>query len=130
MSQMGKSLSCHFLIVIFHIYLKYSNLYFFNHLISPICFFPDEQDILIAGDFNLDPSAEHFQWLSNAGFTNVLPPSYYTNISTKNMEGSQCYDNLWLSQKLHGIHTGKILSNCDLLWGSREQVASEKRLIL
>ena len=23
------------------------------------------------------------------------------------MQGSQCYDNLWLSQKLHGIHTGK-----------------------
>ncbi|XP_038068061.1 endonuclease/exonuclease/phosphatase family domain-containing protein 1-like [Patiria miniata] len=68
---------------------------------------PDENDILIVGDFNSAPSAPDFKALTTAGFSYAIAEDRFTNISTKNPEGSHCYDNAWFSKSLHKIHTGE-----------------------
>ena len=49
-----------------------------------------------------------FDAMRKGGLDNLIPGSTFTNISTKNMEGSKNYDNIWISKhaKLHHF-TGK-----------------------
>ncbi|KAL9975251.1 hypothetical protein ACROYT_G012390 [Oculina patagonica] len=64
---------------------------------------PGEKDMMILGDFNLGPDEEEFNAMQKGGLENLIPGSTFTNISTKNMEGSKNYDNIWISKhaKLH-----------------------------
>ncbi|XP_022080279.1 endonuclease/exonuclease/phosphatase family domain-containing protein 1-like isoform X2 [Acanthaster planci] len=68
---------------------------------------PDENDILIVGDFNSAPSAPDFKALRKASFSHAIADDHFTNISIKNPEGSHCCDNVWFSRSLDKIHTGK-----------------------
>lgn len=59
---------------------------------------PKEKDIIILGDFNLEPNKLEFDVLRQNNFTAVVPETTPTNISTKNLAGSRCFDNMWLSK--------------------------------
>ncbi|KAK3726776.1 hypothetical protein QZH41_010429 [Actinostola sp. cb2023] len=58
---------------------------------------PGEKDMLIVGDFNLEPDEDEFNSFREAGLSNLIPSKLHTNISTSNMDGSKCYDNIWIS---------------------------------
>jgi len=58
---------------------------------------PEEKDLLVLGDFNLEPDENYFDVLRDKMFEPVVPATTPTNISTNNMKGSRCYDNIWLS---------------------------------
>ncbi|XP_048577072.1 endonuclease/exonuclease/phosphatase family domain-containing protein 1 [Nematostella vectensis] len=59
---------------------------------------PDEKDMVVLGDFNLEPDEEDFDCFREAHLSNLIPHSSYTNISTSNPDGSKCYDNIWISR--------------------------------
>ena len=61
------------------------------------------------GDFNSGPSAPIFKTMTAVGYSNAIADDIFTNISTKNPEGSQCYDNAWFSKSIRAIHTGELL---------------------
>ena len=65
----------------------------------------NEKDIIIVGDFNLEPNEKQFDVLRGEGFTHVVSETVPTNISTKNMKGSRCYDNIWLSESSCSMYT-------------------------
>uniref|UniRef100_H2YKC6 Endonuclease/exonuclease/phosphatase domain-containing protein n=1 Tax=Ciona savignyi TaxID=51511 RepID=H2YKC6_CIOSA len=68
---------------------------------------PEEKDVFILGDFNLDPDAEDFDVLRKRKYRSLVPASVPTNISRKNMKGSRCYDNIWVSQSAAALYTSK-----------------------
>uniref|UniRef100_H2YKC7 Endonuclease/exonuclease/phosphatase domain-containing protein n=1 Tax=Ciona savignyi TaxID=51511 RepID=H2YKC7_CIOSA len=65
------------------------------------------EDVFILGDFNLDPDAEDFDVLRKRKYRSLVPASVPTNISRKNMKGSRCYDNIWVSQSAAALYTSK-----------------------
>jgi len=67
----------------------------------------NENDVIIVGDFNLEPDEKEFDVLRNAGFSHVVPETVPTNISTKNMKGSRCYDNIWLSKSASLLYSNQ-----------------------
>ena len=50
-------------------------------------------DSLFSACFPVD-----FNALINQGYVHILPGNVPTNISVTNLEGSSCYDNIWVSQ--------------------------------
>ena len=49
-----------------------------------------------------------FHSLSEKGFHHVIPHDVYTNISVKNLSGSEQYDNIWLASWTHRtMYTGQ-----------------------
>nr|XP_058944279.1 endonuclease/exonuclease/phosphatase family domain-containing protein 1-like [Pocillopora verrucosa] len=71
---------------------------------------PGEKDMMVLGDFNLGPDLdmEEFDAMREGGLANLISASTFTNISTKNMEGSKNYDNIWISKHAKSNHfTGK-----------------------
>ena len=66
---------------------------------------PVEKDVMIVGDFNLEPNQKEFDVLRGAGFVPVVPETVPTNISTKNMKGTRGYDNLWISESAAFLYT-------------------------
>ena len=40
-----------------------------------------------------------FKELRDIGQSNVIPGDMYTNISSRNVKGSKCYDNIWLGKQ-------------------------------
>lgn len=66
--------------------------------------------MMVLGDFNLGPDLdmEEFDAMREGGLANLISASTFTNISTKNMEGSKNYDNIWISKHAKSNHfTGK-----------------------
>ncbi|XP_028400937.1 endonuclease/exonuclease/phosphatase family domain-containing protein 1-like [Dendronephthya gigantea] len=59
---------------------------------------PGEDDIMVAGDFNLTPTDESFDDFRDAKFVNAIQDGTHTNISPTNLEGSMTYDNIWIKQ--------------------------------
>ncbi|KAK1173448.1 endonuclease/exonuclease/phosphatase family domain-containing protein 1-like isoform X1 [Acipenser oxyrinchus oxyrinchus] len=65
-----------------------------------------EKDLIILGDFSLPPDSSEFDVLRKEKFSPLVPTSTFTNISTKNPQGSKSLDNIWVSRSLKKAHTG------------------------
>nr|CAB3241128.1 endonuclease/exonuclease/phosphatase family domain-containing protein 1-like [Phallusia mammillata] len=61
---------------------------------------PEEKDVIIVGDFNLEPDKTEFEVLRQNNFSAIVPETTPTNISTKNVKGSRSYDNMWINQSV------------------------------
>ncbi|XP_041102668.1 endonuclease/exonuclease/phosphatase family domain-containing protein 1-like [Polyodon spathula] len=64
------------------------------------CFIP------LLGDFSQPPDSSEFDMLRKEKFSPLVPTSTFTNISTKNPQGSKSLDNIWISRSLKKAHTG------------------------
>ncbi|XP_029104393.1 endonuclease/exonuclease/phosphatase family domain-containing protein 1 [Scleropages formosus] len=65
-----------------------------------------EKDLLVLGDFGLPPDSGELDLLRKEKLSPLVPPSQFTNISTRSPQGSRCLDNIWVSRSLKKIHTG------------------------
>ncbi|XP_056340550.1 endonuclease/exonuclease/phosphatase family domain-containing protein 1 isoform X2 [Oenanthe melanoleuca] len=65
-----------------------------------------EKDVIILGDFNQAPDSSDHDILKKEKFHHLVPSSTFTNISTKNPQGSKSLDNIWISRSLKKIFTG------------------------
>ncbi|XP_072365834.1 endonuclease/exonuclease/phosphatase family domain-containing protein 1 [Scyliorhinus torazame] len=65
-----------------------------------------EKDIVILGDFNLSPEMTGFDILRKEKFLHCVPANTFTNISTKNPQGSKSTDNIWISRSLKKTYSG------------------------
>ncbi|KAM3822119.1 endonuclease/exonuclease/phosphatase family domain-containing protein 1 isoform 2-T4 [Vipera latastei] len=65
-----------------------------------------EKDVIILGDFSQPPDSSDHDLLRKEKFHHLVPASTFTNISTKNPQGSKSLDNIWISRGLKKIFTG------------------------
>ncbi|KAL7976844.1 hypothetical protein Chor_008793 [Crotalus horridus] len=65
-----------------------------------------EKDVIILGDFSQPPDNSDHDLLRKEKFHHLVPASTFTNISTKNPQGSKSLDNIWISRGLKKIFTG------------------------
>ncbi|XP_055510974.1 endonuclease/exonuclease/phosphatase family domain-containing protein 1 [Leucoraja erinacea] len=65
-----------------------------------------EKDVVILGDFSLSPDANDFDYLRKEKFLHCVPANTFTNISTKNPQGSKSTDNIWISRTLKKTYSG------------------------
>ncbi|XP_063160112.1 endonuclease/exonuclease/phosphatase family domain-containing protein 1 [Candoia aspera] len=65
-----------------------------------------EKDVIILGDFSQPPDTSDHDLLRKERFHHLVPASTFTNISTKNPQGSKSLDNIWISRGLKKIFTG------------------------
>ncbi|XP_030300506.1 endonuclease/exonuclease/phosphatase family domain-containing protein 1 [Calypte anna] len=65
-----------------------------------------ERDVIILGDFNQAPDSSDHDILRKEKFHHLVPSSTFTNISTKNPQGSKSLDNIWISRSLKKVFTG------------------------
>ncbi|ETE62471.1 Endonuclease/exonuclease/phosphatase family domain-containing protein 1, partial [Ophiophagus hannah] len=65
-----------------------------------------EKDVVILGDFSQPPDSSDYDLLRKEKFHHLVPASTFTNISTKNPQGSKSLDNIWISRGLKKIFTG------------------------
>ncbi|XP_042716284.1 endonuclease/exonuclease/phosphatase family domain-containing protein 1 isoform X2 [Chrysemys picta bellii] len=65
-----------------------------------------EKDVIILGDFNQAPDSSDLDLLRKEKFHHLVPANTFTNISTKNPQGSKSLDNIWISRSLKKIFTG------------------------
>ncbi|XP_074646167.1 endonuclease/exonuclease/phosphatase family domain-containing protein 1-like [Tubulanus polymorphus] len=68
---------------------------------------PGEEDVLILGDFNLNPDTTDFDIFRRHDYINLVPDGFYTNISKKNKKGNRTYDNIWINKQTEKVFTGK-----------------------
>lgn len=65
------------------------------------------KDVLVLGGFGMPPDSAEFDTLKKEKLLALLPPSVYTNISTKSPQGSSALDNIWASRTMKKIYTGE-----------------------
>ncbi|XP_058035577.1 endonuclease/exonuclease/phosphatase family domain-containing protein 1 isoform X1 [Ahaetulla prasina] len=65
-----------------------------------------EKDVIILGDFSQPPDSSDHDLLRKEKFHHLVPATTFTNISTKNPQGSKSLDNIWISRGLKKIFTG------------------------
>ncbi|XP_044275067.1 endonuclease/exonuclease/phosphatase family domain-containing protein 1 [Varanus komodoensis] len=65
-----------------------------------------EKDVIILGDFGQPPDSSDHDLLRKEKFHHLVPASTFTNISTKNPQGSKSLDNIWISRSLKKVFTG------------------------
>uniref|UniRef100_A0A8C8ZH24 Endonuclease/exonuclease/phosphatase family domain-containing protein 1 n=1 Tax=Prolemur simus TaxID=1328070 RepID=A0A8C8ZH24_PROSS len=65
-----------------------------------------EKDVIILGDFGQGPESNDYDILRKEKFHHLIPAHTFTNISTKNPQGSKSLDNIWISKSLKKIFTG------------------------
>lgn len=65
-----------------------------------------EKDVIILGDFSQPPDSSDYDLLRKEKFHHLVPANTFTNISTKNPQGSKSLDNIWLSRSLKKVFTG------------------------
>lgn len=70
--------------------------------------FPGEKDVIILGDFNQAPDSSDHDILRKEKFHHLVPSNTFTNISTKNPQGSKSLDNMWISRSLKKVFTGRV----------------------
>ncbi|CAG2206924.1 unnamed protein product [Mytilus edulis] len=68
--------------------------------------YPGKEDVIMLGDFNLDPKMEDFDIMREKGYSNCVPVGEFTNISNSNPEGSQIYDHIWISSRTNKAFSG------------------------
>lgn len=64
--------------------------------------------MIILGDFSQAPDNSDFDLLRKEKFHHLVPANIFTNISTKNPQGSKSLDNIWISRSLKKVFTGKV----------------------
>ncbi|XP_042331297.1 endonuclease/exonuclease/phosphatase family domain-containing protein 1 isoform X2 [Sceloporus undulatus] len=65
-----------------------------------------EKDLIILGDFGQAPDSSDHDVLRKEKFHHLVPASTFTDISTKNPQGSKSLDNIWISRSLKKVFTG------------------------
>ncbi|XP_004840353.1 endonuclease/exonuclease/phosphatase family domain-containing protein 1 isoform X3 [Heterocephalus glaber] len=65
-----------------------------------------EKDVIILGDFGQGPDSSDYDILRREKFHHLIPAHIFTNISTKNPQGSKSLDNIWISKSLKKVFTG------------------------
>ncbi|XP_074235921.1 endonuclease/exonuclease/phosphatase family domain-containing protein 1 isoform X2 [Saimiri boliviensis] len=65
-----------------------------------------EKDVIILGDFGQGPDSNDYDILRKEKFHHLIPAHTFTNISTKNPQGSKSLDNIWISKSLKKVFTG------------------------
>uniref|UniRef100_A0A8I3W5Q8 Endonuclease/exonuclease/phosphatase family domain-containing protein 1 n=1 Tax=Callithrix jacchus TaxID=9483 RepID=A0A8I3W5Q8_CALJA len=65
-----------------------------------------EKDVIILGDFGQGPDSNDYDILRKEKFQPLIPAHTFTNISTKNPQGSKSLDNIWISKSLKKVFTG------------------------
>lgn len=65
-----------------------------------------EKDVIILGDFGQGPDSSDYDILRKEKFHHLIPTHTFTNISTKNPQGSKPLDNIWISKSLKKVFTG------------------------
>ncbi|XP_076864300.1 endonuclease/exonuclease/phosphatase family domain-containing protein 1 [Brachyhypopomus gauderio] len=65
-----------------------------------------EKAVLVLGGFGLPSDSTELEPLRREKMSAFLPPSVYTNISTRAPQGSLCLDNIWASRAVKKIYTG------------------------
>lgn len=62
---------------------------------------------MVLGDFGCSPQSSELDVLRKEKFCPLVPPTQFTNISTRSPQGSRCLDNIWISRSLRKIFSGK-----------------------
>uniref|UniRef100_A0A8D1FSX0 Endonuclease/exonuclease/phosphatase family domain-containing protein 1 n=1 Tax=Sus scrofa TaxID=9823 RepID=A0A8D1FSX0_PIG len=65
-----------------------------------------EKDVIVLGDFGQGPDSSDYDILRKEKFHPLIPAHTFTNISTKNPQGSKTLDNIWISKSLKKVFTG------------------------
>lgn len=65
-----------------------------------------EKDVVILGDFGQGPDSSDYDILRREKFHHLIPAHTFTNISTRNPQGSKSVDNIWISKSLKKVFTG------------------------
>nr|XP_033786094.1 endonuclease/exonuclease/phosphatase family domain-containing protein 1 isoform X2 [Geotrypetes seraphini] len=65
-----------------------------------------EKDIIILGSFSRSPDGSDFDILRKEKCYHLVPANTFTNISTKNPQGSKSLDNIWINRSLKKAFTG------------------------
>uniref|UniRef100_A0ABI7WKV2 Endonuclease/exonuclease/phosphatase family domain-containing protein 1 n=1 Tax=Felis catus TaxID=9685 RepID=A0ABI7WKV2_FELCA len=65
-----------------------------------------EKDMIVLGDFGQGPDSSDYDILRKEKFYHLVPAHTFTNISTKNPQGSKSLDNIWISKSLKKVFTG------------------------
>ncbi|XP_072455246.1 endonuclease/exonuclease/phosphatase family domain-containing protein 1 [Notamacropus eugenii] len=65
-----------------------------------------EKDFVILGDFGQGPESCDYDVLRKEKFQPLVPGSTFTDISTKNPQGTKSLDNIWISKSLKKVFTG------------------------
>ncbi|KAM4873976.1 endonuclease/exonuclease/phosphatase family domain-containing protein 1 isoform 1-T2 [Thomomys bottae] len=65
-----------------------------------------ERDVILLGDFGQGPESTDHDVLRREKFHHLIPSHTFTNISTKNPQGSKALDNIWVSRGLKKFFTG------------------------
>uniref|UniRef100_H3DLD6 Endonuclease/exonuclease/phosphatase family domain-containing protein 1 n=1 Tax=Tetraodon nigroviridis TaxID=99883 RepID=H3DLD6_TETNG len=67
-----------------------------------------EEELVVLGDFG-GPRGSELDVLRKEKFCPLLPPTRFTDISTRSPQGSRCLDNIWLSRSLRKLFSGHCL---------------------
>ncbi len=65
--------------------------------------------MIIFGSFNIIPTVPEFEALVKCNYSYMIKQN--TDINLKNLEGSTCFDNIWLSAPVKALSTGRIYSS-------------------
>ncbi|KAJ8783128.1 hypothetical protein J1605_009736 [Eschrichtius robustus] len=65
-----------------------------------------EKEVIVLGDFGQGPDSSDYDILRKEKFHHLIPAHTFTNISTKNPQGSKTLDNIWISKSLKKVFTG------------------------
>lgn len=63
--------------------------------------------MVVLGDFGQGPDSSDYDILRKEKFHSLISAHTFTNISTKNPQGSKSLDNIWVSKSLKKVFTGK-----------------------
>lgn len=66
-----------------------------------------EKELVVLGDFGCPPHSSELDILRKDKFCPLVPPTQFTNISTRSPQGSRCLDNIWMSRSLRKLFSGK-----------------------
>lgn len=66
-----------------------------------------EKELVVLGDFGCSPQSSELDVLRKEKFCALVPPSQFTNISTRSPQGNSCLDNIWLSRSAKKSFSGK-----------------------
>lgn len=66
-----------------------------------------EKELVVLGDFGCSPQSSELDVLRKEKFCPLVPPTQFTNISTRSPQGSRCLDNIWLSRSTKKVFSGK-----------------------
>lgn len=65
-----------------------------------------EKELVVLGDFGSSSQNSELDALRKEKLWPLVPPTQFTNISTRQPQGTRCLDNIWLSRSLKKIYSG------------------------